>query len=234
MSKPPALLSPTRALTFAACGLALLSSANVGHAGFADAMKQKLSDKLAKKAEATVDKATGEHAATETPDTSAATGKSGGGAPAAGTPGAGGTVSAVSTKFDFVPGDSVMFMEDFQQDELGEFPGRWRLVLGTFEVAEMDKERWLRCMSTDGTIRMKLPPMTTLPEFWTLEFDFYATEPMGSALSIRALGGGERWAWEAIYPQGMDLAFRSGEIYSTTRLEGATIPAGRRVLDEAS
>src|SRR5207247_10957047 len=70
---------------------------------------------------------------------------------------AGAKVSSVSTRFDYVPGDSVMFVDDFKLDELGEFPARWRLVEGTFEVAEMDGERWLRCVSADGRGRMKLP-----------------------------------------------------------------------------
>ena len=136
-------------------------------------------------------------------------------------------ISSVSTKFDFVPGDKVLFMDDFTQDELGEFPARWRLVLGTFEVAEMKSERWLRCTANDGTVAMKLPDVKTLPEFWTLEFDFYATEPMASALTVRGLSDRGRTAWEAVYPQGKDLAFRSGDIFSTTPLEGASTPAGR-------
>jgi len=141
--------------------------------------------------------------------------------------GAGGQVSAVSTKFDYVPGDKVLFTDDFKLDELGEFPAHWSLVLGTFEVAEMDGEHWLRCTAPDGTIRMKLPAMAKLPEFWTLEFDFYATEPMASALTVKAVAAGKGSAWEAVYPQGSDMAFRTGDISSTTPLEGVTTPAGR-------
>jgi len=137
------------------------------------------------------------------------------------------TVSTVSTKFDFVPGDKVVFMDDFAQDEPGEFPARWNLAIGTVEVAEMDGERWLRCMAADCTVRMKLPAMKVLPEFWTLEFDFYGTEPMGSALTVRGVNERGSFAWEATYPQGKDLAFRSGEIFSTTPLEGVASPAGR-------
>ena len=69
----------------------------------------------------------------------------------------GGGFASVSTKFDFVPGDKVLFIDDFTQDELGEFPARGSSCEGTFEIAEMDGERWLRCTSDDGTVRMKLP-----------------------------------------------------------------------------
>jgi outer membrane protein OmpA-like peptidoglycan-associated protein len=143
-------------------------------------------------------------------------------------PSAGGGVASVSTKFDFVPGDSVLFADDFTADELGEFPSRWKLVLGTFEVAEMDGERWLRCTSVDGTVRMKLP--TRLPEYWTLEFDFFATEPMGSALTVRGLGANDGWAWEANFPQGDALAFRCGEYFSATPLEDGTVPGRHHVM----
>jgi hypothetical protein len=40
-------------------------------------------------------------------------------------------VSAVSTKFDFVPGDSVLSVDEFRQDELGESSARWALSIGT-------------------------------------------------------------------------------------------------------
>jgi outer membrane protein OmpA-like peptidoglycan-associated protein len=136
-------------------------------------------------------------------------------------------VSTVSTKFDFVPGDKVVFMDDFATEPLGEFPSRWSLMIGTVEVAEMDGQRWLRCTAADCTVKMKLPAMKSLPEFWTLEFDFYATEPMGSALTVRGVNASGSYSWETSYPQGTSLAFRSGDIFSTTPLEGASTPAGR-------
>ena len=213
--------------------LLILALAPAGEAGLTDRIKKKIDDKAGKKAEDAIDKATQKPAempaekAAETgtgaeKEGTADAAKSGG---AAGT--SGGKVSAVSTRFDFVPGDSVMFVDDFTLDELGEFPARWRLVQGTFEVAEMDGGRWLRCVGADGRLRMKLPAMASFPEFWTLEFDFFGEEPMGSALTVVAMGAREATAWEAIFPQGTDLAFRSGEIFSRAPLEGATTPAGR-------
>lgn len=200
--------------------LSLFCLAQAGSAGIGDAIKKKSTDsakKAAEKAEADVTKS-GEEAPAEAP------------AAAPASAAAGGSVSTVSTKFDYVPGDSVLFMDDFTQDELGEFPQRWRLVGGTFEVAEMEGERWLRCTSVDGTVRMKVEGMETLPEFWTLEFDFYATEPMGSALTVRALGNSGSRVWEATYPQGKDLAFRTGEIFSTTPIEAPSIAGRHHVM----
>jgi hypothetical protein len=36
----------------------------------------------------------------------------------------------------------------------------------------MDGRRWLRCRAAECTVKMKLQAMQSLPEFWTLEFDF--------------------------------------------------------------
>lgn len=216
-----------RASAMAACVVLLLATSVTAEAGLTDTLKQ-AADKAAEAAKATKDKkdkpATSEPAQDPAASPDAA-GSGSNAAPAAG--GSGGDVAKVSTKFDYVPGDKVIFMDDFSQDELGEFPARWSLSNGNVEVAEMNGERWLRCTSVDCTVRMKLPAMATLPEFWTLEFDFHATEPMGSALTVRGVNKAGSYAWEATYPQGNDLALRSGDIFSTTTLEGVSSPAGR-------
>lgn len=214
-----------RTLVLGTCAFALLAWAAPGHAGFADALKKKMAEKAAKKAEAAVDKVTEKPGQPAEPaDGDEAEKPAGGAAPTA----AGAKVSTVSTKFDYVPGDAVLFVDDFRQDELGEFPARWSLSIGTFETAEMDGERWLRCTSPDGTIRPKLPAMAKLPEFWTLEFDFYGPEPLASALTVRGVGENDQTTWEATWPNGTSLAFRSGEIFSSTPLEGAKTAGGRR------
>lgn len=217
------------ALSLACLVIAVLSTVPAGHAGLGDALKKKVGDKATKKAEEAVDKATEktEKPATETgastTDESEAAkraAKGEGDKSAGGPDGSGEKVSAVSTKFDFVPGDSVIFLDDFTQDELGEFPARWRLKEGTFEVAEMDGERWVRCVSADGWVQMKLPAMTALPEFWTLEFDFYSVEPNSSALAVRGLDKQGDWIWWTTFPQGDHLEFVTGPIRSATTYEG--------------
>lgn len=201
--------------------LAASSSVPPADAGLGDALKKKIGDKVTGKSEAAVDKASGNAAKPAEAADGAAASK-----PA----GAGDKVSTVSTRFDYVPGDSVLLLDDFTQDELGEFPARWTLVQGTFETAEFQGERWLRGMSPDGRIRPKLPITGALPEFWTLEFDFFGSEPMGSALTVRALDEGDRPVWEAEFPHDRNLAFRSGEIFSSTPLEDSPIDGRHHVM----
>jgi OOP family OmpA-OmpF porin len=205
--------------------------AGPGHAGLGDALKKKLGDKATKKAGDAVDKATGDggQAAGTKDGPGQDSEPAGEKSEAGGSGGAGDKVSTVSTKFDFVSGDSVLFLDDFTLDELGEFPARWTLVQGTFEVAEREGERWLRGMSPDGRVRLKLP-VPTLPESWTLELDFFGTEPLSSAITVSALGDGDREAWQATYPHDRNLFFRSGEIFSTTPLEGGEIGGRHRMM----
>jgi len=117
----------------------------------------------------------------------------------------------------------VKFFDDFTQDELGEFPVGWQLKAGTFEVAEREGQRWLRCTSIEGDVRMKLPAMTALPEYWTLDFDFICPEPSGNVLTMKALNGDQE-VWNAVFPySGQNLAFTTGDVFSNTPVEGGNV-----------
>lgn len=76
------------------------------------------------------------------------------------------------TKFDFVPGDKVIFYDDLSGEEIGEFPSRWRLDNGVFEIAKQGNKNYILC-TDGGTIR---PKITTgpLPPKYTIEMEFYA------------------------------------------------------------
>jgi OmpA-OmpF porin, OOP family len=95
-----------------------------------------------------------------------------------------GKVSGVSTKFDFVPGNKVILMDDFTRDELGEFPSRWKALRGNFDIVEFDGGLWLRMNGTDGLVTMK---SGALPEKWTLEFDIHQKEMTGPVFTVSGL-----------------------------------------------
>jgi hypothetical protein len=227
MSRSMIRRQPLTLLLLSGIAAMLFAQAPVSHAGLMDKIKKKAEDKAKQTAEGAVDEKAGEVTGEATGEaTTTATTEEGGNAKQSGSE----KVSEVSTKFDYVPGDKVVFFDDFTQDELGEFPAQWKLVSGTFEVAEKDGERWLRCMSQDGYIQLKLPAAETLPEFWTLEFDFYSTEPMSGALMVYGLAKDGNSAWEATFPQGRDMFFRSGEVMSSTPLEAGEIPGRHHLM----
>ena len=79
--------------------------------------------------------------------------------------------SALQTysKYDFIPGDKVIFYEDFSQDAVGDFPALWN-TNGSAEVVTTNlyPGNWMRfimreCVWTDALL--------TLPENYTIEYD---------------------------------------------------------------
>jgi hypothetical protein len=203
----------------------ILLATSTAHAGLGDSIKKKF-EKEAKKVDDAAAKATGEtEAVTGEAQPEGEAGAAGEAPASSAPPGQGGSISSVSTKFDYVPGDKVILFDDFTQDELGEFPAQWRLTGGTFEVVESSGERWLRLTSVDGRVGMKLPEMASLPEFWTLELDFYSSGPTGQDLTVTGYSKNENRVFECVFAQGNDMVFRSGSIFSSTPFEGAI--AGR-------
>lgn len=69
--------------------------------------------------------------------------------------------------YDFVPGETVLYYDDFSTDDVGDFPRRWELVQGSWDVIEWQGDRYLRA-SSGGTVSIPLPRV--LPERFTLEF----------------------------------------------------------------
>src|SRR5690606_33093623 len=68
--------------------------------------------------------------------------------------------------YDFVPGDRILVYEDFTRDKVGDFPRRFDLVQGNFEIVEWQGNRFLRA-TANGTLAIPLPK--TLPERFTIE-----------------------------------------------------------------
>ncbi len=77
----------------------------------------------------------------------------------------------VWVNYDFVPGDRVMFFDDFTNDVVGNFPQRLELLKGNMEIAEWKGRRWLRATSYADFL---VPLPEILPSRFTLEFDLYA------------------------------------------------------------
>lgn len=70
--------------------------------------------------------------------------------------------------YDFVPGERPLFVDDFSNDRVGNFPQRLEFVGGSMEIVEWQGQRWIRD-GGDGAFFINLPE--TLPERFTMEFD---------------------------------------------------------------
>ncbi|RYZ58885.1 MAG: OmpA family protein [Chitinophagaceae bacterium] len=79
------------------------------------------------------------------------------------------------SRYDFVPGQNVVYAEDFSQDVVGEFPLLW----GTNNRGEVVtikglEGKWLRLFHTSELVS---PQLKTLPANFTMEFDVVLTFP---------------------------------------------------------
>lgn len=125
--------------------------------------------------------------------------------------------------YDFVPGDRVLFYDDFSADKVGDFPRRFDLLAGNWEVAEWNGERYIRNTSA-GTVSIDLPE--NLPERFTVEFA--ASVQHGNAylrLSTAPINQGDRsYAGSAVSLEfsrgGLRPVRGKGPNASTTRRPG--------------
>lgn len=77
------------------------------------------------------------------------------------------------TKYDFVPGDKVMFADNLANEEVGEFPSRWDLNHGNAEVAVFGDDQVINLVESRTTIRPLMKEENWLPETFTIEMDLF-------------------------------------------------------------
>jgi OOP family OmpA-OmpF porin len=87
--------------------------------------------------------------------------------------------------YDFVPGDKIIFYDNFSDDQDGEFPAHWNLLQGQGVVNKVGND--LAFFLTEGNYakvspRMKTPAYLTDP--FTVEFDYYIKDPGGYGINL--------------------------------------------------
>lgn len=87
----------------------------------------------------------------------------------------------VWAKYDFVSGDKVIFEDNHENEENGEFPSRWDLKQGTVENAEFGGEKVIMFRGGQPMIipYLKNPEKDYLPDIFTIEFDLYNSDRNG-------------------------------------------------------
>ncbi len=78
-------------------------------------------------------------------------------------------------KFDFVPGDVVIFEDNQLNEENGEFPSRWDLYKGNVENAKLGEDNVIMFRGGSPVIvpYLENPQSDYLPDVFTIEFDLY-------------------------------------------------------------
>ena len=79
----------------------------------------------------------------------------------------------VWANYDFVPGDRILFYEDFSAERIGRFPRRLEFLGGMMDVVDWEGRRLLQSTDTASVFRVALGE--PLPERFTIEFDAYVS-----------------------------------------------------------
>ena len=76
----------------------------------------------------------------------------------------------ITSKYDFIPGEKVIFFDDFTSESIGDFPAQW-LTNGSGEIVTSDKfpGRWFNLTKMGYFIPEAKEDFT---ENFTVEFDF--------------------------------------------------------------
>jgi len=80
------------------------------------------------------------------------------------------TQVVISSKYDFVPGEKIIFYDDFTAENIGDFPIQWNTT-GSGEVVttNLAEGRWFYITNRQGITTLDAP--ITLPDNYTIEFD---------------------------------------------------------------
>jgi OmpA-OmpF porin, OOP family len=112
-------------------------------------------------------------------------------------------------------GDPVLYYDDYSRDNVGDFPRRWELIVGNFEVVDWQGARYVR-VTSNGVVGIPLP--RTLPERFTIEF----------AVSLQHGNGRASLATGPI-----DAAARRGKRYAGSRVDWLWSRAGITAVGDA-
>lgn len=101
------------------------------------------------------------------------------------------------SKFDFIPGEKVIFYEDFSQDAIGDFPALWNTnSSGEVVNTNLYPGNWLKYVMSESIWTDKL---LSLPENYTLEFDIVpidGTEGRMGGWSFRLMKSINQNSWD--------------------------------------
>jgi outer membrane protein OmpA-like peptidoglycan-associated protein len=80
------------------------------------------------------------------------------------------SLTRIYSKFDFIPGEKVIFYDDFSTDNIGDFPVHWTTT-GSGEIVSYAKYpgKWFKITNSRGITALAEP--LKLPENYTIEFE---------------------------------------------------------------
>jgi OOP family OmpA-OmpF porin len=119
-------------------------------------------------------------------------------------------------KYDFVPGDVIIFEDNLEGEVNGEFPSKWNLKSGTVENATLDGLNIIWFRKSNSTITPLMKVQDYLPEEFTIEFDYLMLSPTQRAYHLFFMGDGGKGTYGRILFHGKDLDYSNPKKAGTT------------------
>lgn len=83
------------------------------------------------------------------------------------------TLEMTYAKSDFVPGDEIIFEDNMDSEQLGEFPSQWELYAGVAEVIQVNGKKAIMISERSSRIGpLMREPQNYLGDKFTVEFDY--------------------------------------------------------------
>ncbi len=112
------------------------------------------------------------------------------------------TMPKTWSKYNFIPGDKIIFEDDLSGEENGEFPSRWDLSHGSAENAKQGDENIIR-FENRSIITPLMETESYLPEVFTIEFDAYFEDVYASWQSYNI----RFWQGSNYHSEGKDVFY---------------------------
>jgi len=145
--------------------------------------------------------------------------------------------TVVWSKFDFVPGDTVIFEDSPSADEEnGEFPSRWDLYKGAAEIGNVNGENVIMFLDGGGQIvpYLKNSNKDYLPEIFTIEFDIWFEKGQTTSnryfiyfKDLKHQGNNGFKGNFTIYPNGLEFGETDKRYPGTENLGWSNEPIGK-------
>jgi outer membrane protein OmpA-like peptidoglycan-associated protein len=143
----------------------------------------------------------------------------------------------VWNKFDFIPGDTVIFEDGpSANEENGEFPSRWDLYKGSAEIANVNGENIIMFLDKGGEIipYLKDANQDYLPEVFTVEFDVWFEKGQTTANRFFIYFIDRKNQWNkglgddlTVYPNGIEFKATDKRYPGTEHLGWSEEPIGK-------
>ncbi|HPI72576.1 MAG TPA: hypothetical protein PK843_13955 [bacterium] len=101
---------------------------------------------------------------------------------------------SITTQYDFVPGDRILFFDDFSQDEVGDFPAHWTSNgSGEVKTVNIASGKWFHMNGEDAVYCCG--KKIDFPDNFIIEFDIIPDEEYTHGATLTLYGDNPKNRW---------------------------------------